>query len=82
MNQEEMFANVCNEQIICARNEHSTKMAILIEQQEMNLFIMLKPSVNICNGKWTVAYNNILFGEGETLMKAIFDFNKQFTSNP
>ncbi len=82
MTQEELFANVCNEQIICARNEHSAKMSVIIEQQEMNLFTMLKPEVKTYDGKWQVIYSETVFGEGETLMKAICDFNKQFNKKP
>ncbi len=57
---------------------HEAKMSLLIEQQEMNLFVMLKPEVKTYNGKWQVIYSKTVFGEGDTLMKAIYDFNKQF----
>lgn len=82
MTQEEMFSSVCNEQIISIRIEHQNKMQTLIEQHEMNLFTMLKPKVQIYKDKWQVIYNNEIFGEGETLMKAIYDFNKQFNKKP
>ena len=82
MNQEEMFANVCNEQICNERKEHSSKMSVLIEQEEINLFVMLKPKVNQTqSGKWLVELNEYVVGKGDTLMKAIYDFNKQFHKN-
>ena len=62
--------------------QHQSKMNLLVEQQEMSLFVMLKPEVKIYNGKWHVIHNKYLFGEGETLIKAIYDFNKQFNQKP
>lgn len=76
-NQDESFQLVCNEQIFCARQEHNAKMAILIEQQEMNLISILKPEI-VLRDKWYVILNKDLFGEGDTPMEAIYDFNKQF----
>lgn len=73
-----MFSNICNEKIICIRAEHSAKMAVLIEQQEMNLVTILKPEIVLRGNRWYVIHNKDLFGEGETVMKAIYDFNKQF----
>lgn len=78
MTQEELYANLCNEQIICSRTEHQSKMNVLVEQEEMNLFVLLKPNITQYNGKWQVVYNKLVFGEGETLRLAIYDFNKQF----
>ncbi len=82
MKQEEMFANICNEQIIYARDEHTAKMAVLIEQQEMNLISILKPKIYKDGNEWCVLYGeNIqegVAGFGDTPRKAIYAFNKAF----
>lgn len=61
---------------------HEGEMAVIIEQQEMNLFTMLKPKVSIDGNQYCVLYGDNLqegiAGFGDTLMLAIYDFNKQF----
>jgi len=78
MNESEYYVNLSNEKILHERLEHQSKMNVLIEEEEMNLFRLLKPTVTNYGKKWQVVYSRTVFGEGETLMKAIYDFNKQF----
>jgi hypothetical protein len=63
-------------------NEHQIKMNILIEQQEMNLFSLLRPRVTIDGNKYCILYGENLqdgiCGFGDTVMLAIYDFNKNF----
>lgn len=61
---------------------HQDKQALIVEQLEMNLFAMLKPKVSIDGNQYCVLYGEDLrsgiCGFGDTLMLAIYDFNKQF----
>lgn len=61
---------------------HQSKMNVLVEREEMNLFSLLKPKISIDGDKWCVLYGENLqdgvAGFGDTLRKAIFDFNKAF----
>jgi hypothetical protein len=58
------------------------RMAVVIEQQEVNLFSILRPKVFIDGNKYCVLYGEDLqtgiAGFGDTIMGAIYDFNKSF----
>ena len=62
--------------------EHQSVMNRLIESEEMNLFVMLKPKVRIDGNMYCVLYGDNLHdgiaGFGETIHKAILNFNEQF----
>ena len=61
---------------------HQSNMNVCIEREEINLFSMLKPKVSIDGNQWCVLYGENLqdgvAGFGDTLMKAIYNFNKSF----
>lgn len=61
---------------------HQSKMNKAVQEEEMNLFAMLKPKVSIDGNQWCVLYGENLqdgvAGFGDTLMKAIYDFNSNF----
>ena len=62
--------------------EHQSKMNVLVENEEMNLFSILKPKISIDGNQYCVLYGDDLqsgvSGFGDTLMLAIYDFNKNF----
>jgi len=62
--------------------EHQSKMTTLVQTEEMNLFTLLRPKVGICGNQYSVLYGenlqNGVAGFGDTLMLAIYDFNKSF----
>jgi hypothetical protein len=61
---------------------HQSEMNVLVEKEEINLFSILKPKVTIDGNQYCVLYGEDLqsgiAGFGDTLMSAIFDFNKSF----
>jgi len=64
--------------------EDQSKMNTLVQAEEMNLFSLLKPKVGIDGNQHYVLYGedlqNGVAGFGDTLMLAIYDFNKSFNS--
>jgi len=64
--------------------EHQSKMNVLVEQEEYNLFATLKPKFyqDKSSNQWVVLLGdkieNGVYGYGETLYKAILNFNKSF----
>lgn len=62
--------------------QHQEKLNLIFEQEEYNLFAMLKPKVSLDGNQFCVLYgDNIqegIAGFGDTIYKAILDFNKQF----
>ena len=64
--------------------EHQSKMNTLVQIEEINLFSLLKPKVGIDGNQHYVLYGENLqdgvAGFGDTLMLAIYDFNKSFHS--
>jgi len=64
--------------------EHQSRMNALVQAEEMNLFSLLKPKVGIDGDQHYVLYGDNLqqgvAGFGDTLMLAIYDFNKSFHS--
>lgn len=62
--------------------QHEAIMSRLVEQQEYNLFSLLKPKIFIDGDRWCVLYGddlqNGLAGFGETPYLAIIDFSKSF----
>lgn len=62
--------------------EHQSKMNALVEAEELNKFALLKPKISIDGNQWCCLYgDNIqdgIAGFGDTPMKAIYDWNKQF----
>lgn len=65
--------------------QHDIKLQTVMERLEYNLFAMLKPKVHIDGDQYCVLLgDNIqegVCGFGETIYKAILDFNKSF-NNP
>lgn len=61
---------------------HQSKMNKLVEQEEYNLFFLLKPKVYIDGDQWCVLLGENLqegiCGFGDTVYKAILAFNKAF----
>lgn len=61
---------------------HQSKMNVLVEQEEYNLFALLQPKVSIDGDQWCVLYGENLqdgvAGFGDTVYKAILNFNKNF----
>ena len=61
---------------------HQSKMNVLVETEEMNLFALLKPKVGIDGNQYYVLYGEDLqsgiAGFGDTQMLAIYDWNKSF----
>ena len=62
--------------------EHQEKCNLITEKYEYNLFSMLKPKFGIDGNQHFVLYGENLqegiTGFGDTLYKAILDFNKAF----
>lgn len=62
--------------------EHQSKMNILVEQEEYNLFALLKPKLYKDGSQWCCLYgDNIqdgIAGFGDTPYKAILAFNKEW----
>lgn len=65
--------------------EHESKMALFVEQQEYNLFSLLKPKLSKDGDQWCVLYGENLqegiSGFGLTPYLAIIDFNKSFNKS-
>jgi hypothetical protein len=61
---------------------HQAKMDLIVEQQEYNLFKILKPTVSIDGNQYCVLLGKNpmegVVGFGDTLYEAILDFNKSF----
>lgn len=61
---------------------HQSEMNALVEAEEMNLFSILKPKISIDGNRYCILYGEDLqsgiCGFGDTLMLAIYDFNKSF----
>jgi hypothetical protein len=52
-----------------------------IEQEEYNLFSMLRPRVSIDGNQYCVSYGDMpegIHGFGDSVYLAVLDFNKQF----
>ena len=82
MNEEEaIYTESClkqhNEEI-----EHASRMELLIQQEEFNLFAILKPSLQIDGNQYCVLYGDNLqvgiAGFGDSPHSAIIDFNKNW----
>ena len=62
--------------------QHQSIMNVLIENEEYNLFRILKPKIYLDGNQWCVLHGeNIMIGIagfGDTPYLAILDFNKQF----
>lgn len=62
--------------------QHQSKMALVNEQLEYNLFAMLKPNFGRDGNQYFVLLGEDLqsgiAGFGDTLYRAILDFNSQF----
>ena len=62
--------------------QHQSIMSVLIENEEYNLFRILKPKLYQDGDKWCVLYGeNIMLGVagfGDTPYLAILDFNKSW----
>jgi hypothetical protein len=63
--------------------EHESRMNVLGQAEEMNLFSILKPKVSIDGDQYCVLYGEDLqsgiCGFGDTIILAIRDFNASFT---
>ena len=62
-----------------ADREHYEKMNLIVEQQEFNLFQMLKPKLYKDGDQWCCLYGEDVMegivGFGDTPFKAIIDWN-------
>ena len=74
---EEMNARRCESQ-----DRIQSELSVAIETEEMNLFILLKPTLQRDGNQWCVLYGKDLqdgiAGFGASPMKAIWDFNKSW----
>lgn len=65
-----------------ATMKHQEEMNLIIEKEEMNLFSILRPKLFMDGNMWCVLYGDNLMdgiaGFGETVYKAILDFNASF----
>ena len=72
--------SVCNRLCNNADMEHQSKMNYLVQQEEFNLFVMLKPKLYKDGNMWCVLYgDNIqegICGFGKSPILAIYEFNK------
>lgn len=83
-----MNGNLHREDSICLMNQltndarmlHQEQMMLVIEQEEFNLFILLKPKIYKDRNMWCVLYGeNIqegICGFGASPILAIYEFNK------
>lgn len=82
MNESDYWIDRTNRDSNAIKLEHESRMNLLIQNEEMNLFNLLKPKVFMDGNMWCVAYGNNpmegIYGYGETIMKAIYSFNKEF----
>lgn len=80
--EQEYYWNKLSREQQCLDLQHQSIMSDLVLREEMTLFSMLKPKVSIDGNQWCVLYGEDLqsgvAGFGDTLMKAICDFNKSF----
>jgi len=62
--------------------EHQNKMDNIIQEGEMLNFVLLKPKISIDGDQYCLLYGDDLqcgiAGFGDTIYKAIIDFNLQF----
>jgi hypothetical protein len=63
--------------------EHQERLNLIMQQQEYNLFSMLKPKLYVDGNEWCCLLGDDIqsgiCGFGDTPYKAIHDFNKQST---
>jgi hypothetical protein len=82
MNEEHYWIERLNFDANYAQQIHQSQISKAVEAEEMNLFSMLKPKVSIDGNQYCVLYGENLMegvaGFGDTLMDAIWDFNKSF----
>ena len=84
MTEAEFWADRCNREANALSYEHQSRMNVLVESEQMNLFVMLKPKLYLSadNKTWQVLYGeNIqdgIYGSGASPLLAIIDFNKKF----
>lgn len=61
---------------------YQERRSLIIEQEEFNLFAILKPKVSIDGNQYCILYGEDLqsgiAGFGDTIYHAILDFNKAF----
>ena len=66
--------------------EHQEKMNLIIEQEEYNLFALLKPKIYKDGDQWCVLLGEDIqvgiAGFGDTPYRAVLDWNKQWYSTP
>jgi hypothetical protein len=79
---EEESRELCGRLMWHADREHEARLSLVVEQQEMNLFNMLRPTISQDGNQFCVLYGEDLqsgiAGFGDTIRLAIYDFNKQF----
>lgn len=63
-----------------ATMKHQSEMNVAVQNEEINLFALLKPTIKIDGNQWVVLYGDNLqdgvAGHGKSPMEAICDFNK------
>ena len=83
MNHEENYwINLGNQNSRQAEQEHEYRIAIVAEQVKYNLFALLKPKVTVDGNMYCIAYGDDpmegVYGYGETIEKAVIEWNKEF----
>jgi hypothetical protein len=82
MNEETYWLEKINSDNHFAQKIHQSQISKAVEEEEMNLFSMLKPKVSIDGNQYCVLYgDNIqdgVAGFGDTLIDAIWAFDKAF----
>jgi hypothetical protein len=80
MNQEDFWQIESGQRQHHEMLRHQSKMNRLAEAEEMNLFLLLKPTLYQDGNQWCVNFQNLIYGFGKTPRKAIQDFNKSFNT--
>lgn len=84
MTESDYYYSKASQDKIYSDLQHEAQMMLLSEQQNMNLFTMLNPSLTKDGNQWCVLYGENLqvgiAGFGDSPILAILDFNKQFHS--
>lgn len=82
MNESDYWIDRANRDSNAIKEEHQSRMNVLVENEEMNKFQMLKPRVYMDGNMFCVAYGpnpmEGVYGYGSTIMQAIYNWNKEF----
>lgn len=82
MTQEELLQVESSQRQHFETLQHQEKLNLIVEQEEYNLFAMLKPKLTKDRNQWCVLYGEDLqtgiAGFGDTPYLAILDWNKEW----